>query len=87
MRLTTEQFGRLTSHIAGLADEVCGGRVVALTEGGYDLPALAASLGVAMQVLEGEASLDDFPVPQGATPRGDACLQAVLPQITSFWQV
>jgi len=87
MRLTTEQFGRLTAHLAAVADEVCDGRVVALTEGGYDLHALATSLDVAMRVLDGDASLDDFPAPNGPAPRGEACLAAVLPEIKAFWQL
>jgi acetoin utilization deacetylase AcuC-like enzyme len=85
MRLTTEHFGRLTAQIAALADEVCGGRLVATTEGGYDLQALGASLGVALRVLHGEASLDDFPAPSGATPRGDACVAAVAPEAGRYW--
>lgn len=87
MRLTTEEFGRLTALVAGVADEVCAGRVVALTEGGYDLHALASSLDVAMHVLAGESSLDDFPPPQDATPRGEACLTAVTPEVKRFWQI
>jgi acetoin utilization deacetylase AcuC-like enzyme len=87
MRLTTDQFGRLTGLIARAADEVCRGRVVALTEGGYDLDALAASLDAAIRVLAGEAALEDFPKPGGATPRADACLAAVLPEVTAFWQI
>jgi acetoin utilization deacetylase AcuC-like enzyme len=87
MRLTTEQFGRLTAHIAAVADEACGGRMVALTEGGYDLHALAASLDVAMRVLAGESTLDDFPPPAGAAPRGESCLEAVLPEVNAFWTV
>jgi acetoin utilization deacetylase AcuC-like enzyme len=87
MRVTTEQFGRLTALIAGVAADVCGGRVVALTEGGYDLHALAASLDVAIHVLAGESSLDDFPPPQGTTPRGDACLRAVTPHVRTHWQI
>ena len=87
MRLTTEQFGRLTALIAGVAADVCAGRVVALTEGGYDLHALAASLDVAIHVLAGESGLDDFPAPQGTTPRGDACLKAVTPEVNRFWQL
>ena len=87
MRLTTEQFGRLTALVTDVAADLCGGRVVALTEGGYDLHALAASLDVAIHVLAGESSLDDFRAPQGATPRGDACLKAVAPELKSFWQL
>ncbi|HET9703437.1 MAG TPA: histone deacetylase [Vicinamibacterales bacterium] len=40
LRMTTADFGRLTKTLIGLADEVCGGRVVMVTEGGYDLGAV-----------------------------------------------
>ena len=40
--MTTEGFGRLTKTLLQLADEVCEGRVVLVTEGGYDLKALLA---------------------------------------------
>jgi acetoin utilization deacetylase AcuC-like enzyme len=87
MRLTTEQFGRLTAQIATVADDVCRGRVVAVTEGGYDLQALAASLDTALRVLGGDQSLADFPTPGGPTPRGDACIQAVTPVVGAFWKI
>jgi len=44
LRMTTEGFGRLTRTLVALADEVCEGRVVLVTEGGYDLKALSDSL-------------------------------------------
>lgn len=44
LRMTTEGFGRLTKALIDLADEVCKGRVVLVTEGGYDLKALGDSL-------------------------------------------
>ena len=44
LRMTTEGFGRLTKGLVALADDVCEGRVVLVTEGGYDLEALAGSL-------------------------------------------
>jgi acetoin utilization deacetylase AcuC-like enzyme len=44
LRMTTEGFGRLTKTLVNLADEVCEGRVVLVTEGGYDLKALQDSL-------------------------------------------
>lgn len=46
----TQDFAGLTAMICGLADKVCGGRVVSCLEGGYDLPALTAS--VAAHVTE-----------------------------------
>ena len=44
LRMTTAGFGRLTKMLLALADEVCEGRVVLVTEGGYDLDALSDCL-------------------------------------------
>ena len=87
MRVTAPEFGRLTALVAAVADECCGGRVVAVTEGGYDLKALAASLRATIAALSGDVTLDDLPAPGGATPRGDACLSAVLPDLKRYWTV
>ncbi len=87
MRLSTRQFGRLTALVASLADECCGGRVVALTEGGYDLKALAGCLRSATRVLAGDASLSDFPAPQGLTPRADATIAAIRPHVGKYWTI
>lgn len=40
LRMTTAGFGRLTASLLKVAGEVCGGRVVLVTEGGYNLDAL-----------------------------------------------
>ena len=87
MRMTTDQLARLTGIIAGVADETCQGRLVALTEGGYDLQALAACLRAATRVLHGEVALDALPAPQGATPRADATIAAVRPHLAKYWQI
>jgi acetoin utilization deacetylase AcuC-like enzyme len=44
LRMTTGGFGRLTKALVSLADDVCEGRMVLVTEGGYDLKALEDSL-------------------------------------------
>ncbi|MFN3970115.1 MAG: histone deacetylase family protein [Gemmobacter sp.] len=44
-------FARLTHAICDLADATCGGRVVSALEGGYDLPALSASVAAHVDVL------------------------------------
>jgi acetoin utilization deacetylase AcuC-like enzyme len=87
MRLSARQFGRLTAMIAAVAGECCEGRVVAVTEGGYDLAALAASLRETIRALTGWATVKDYPVPDAASPRGDACLAAVTPHLTKFWKL
>lgn len=40
VRMTTGGFARLTASLVKVADEVCAGRVVLVTEGGYSLEAL-----------------------------------------------
>jgi len=49
LRMTTAGFGRLTTMLLGLADEVCEGRVVMVSEGGYDLSALSQCLALVVR--------------------------------------
>lgn len=49
---TEADFAWLTRGLCDIADEVCGGRVVSTLEGGYDLPALAASVAVHVTELK-----------------------------------
>ncbi|GGE44419.1 acetoin utilization protein [Primorskyibacter flagellatus] len=49
--LSTEDFGWITQELAALAGRVCGGRVVSCLEGGYNLPALAASAAAHVDAL------------------------------------
>lgn len=44
LRMTTPGFARLTRALVELADSVCEGRIVFVTEGGYDTRALAECL-------------------------------------------
>lgn len=48
---TEADFAWITHAICDLADDCCGGRVVSSLEGGYDLPALAASVAAHVRVL------------------------------------
>jgi len=83
MRLTSPYFGRLMASIAEVADACCGGRLVAVTEGGYDLSALATSLRASLRALMGDA--DDFARPEGPAPRGETTIKAVLPHVSRYW--
>jgi acetoin utilization deacetylase AcuC-like enzyme len=85
MRVTSPYFGRLTAAIAAVADECCKGRLIAVTEGGYDLAALAESLRASIRALEGETK--GFAAPTGPTPRGDATIKAVLPHLSDRWKL
>ena len=85
MRVTADQFGRLTAGLAAIADRVCDGRMVATTEGGYDLQGLAQSLRAAIAALSGRPV--SSAVPGGDTRRADACLAAVKPNLAQYWRL
>ncbi|MFZ5616614.1 MAG: histone deacetylase family protein [Pseudomonadota bacterium] len=51
LRLDEEDFGWVTREIGGVARAACGGRIVSLLEGGYDLKALAASVAAHVAAL------------------------------------
>ncbi len=51
MRVTTAAFGAMTAELRALADACCGGRLVLVSEGGYDLKALGESLEAVVEVL------------------------------------
>jgi acetoin utilization deacetylase AcuC-like enzyme len=87
MRLTAGQFGRLTASIVAVANACCDGRVMAITEGGYDLVALRDSATAVARVLSGEADLGDFERPEGPAPRADATIAAVRPGLAQHWRI
>jgi acetoin utilization deacetylase AcuC-like enzyme len=51
LRLETADFGWITERLLEVADRHCGGRLVSVLEGGYDLEALAASAAVHVRAL------------------------------------
>jgi acetoin utilization deacetylase AcuC-like enzyme len=50
--MTTNGFRALTALLVGVADRLCDGRVVLVTEGGYDLTALAECLQAVIDVAK-----------------------------------
>jgi acetoin utilization deacetylase AcuC-like enzyme len=51
LRLEVADFAWITDELLGIAEACCGGRLVSLLEGGYDLPALAASSAAHVRAL------------------------------------
>jgi acetoin utilization deacetylase AcuC-like enzyme len=51
LRMTTVGFARLSEMLADAARRLCGGRVAAVTEGGYDLGALREGVEATIQAL------------------------------------
>ena len=87
MKVSAEGFARLTTMIARVADECCHGRLVAMTEGGYDLGGLAACTRAAIEVLAGERPDRRDEAPAGSTRRGEATLDALLPVQRPYWSL
>jgi acetoin utilization deacetylase AcuC-like enzyme len=87
MRVTAPCFGRLTSAIASIADECCDGRVVAVTEGGYNLKGLADCLRAAIRALDGGDPAAAAPPGDAPTPRADAAIRAVTPHLGKYWRL
>ena len=85
MRLTAAEFVRLTAAVCAIADECCEGRVVALTEGGYDLKALADCTRAVGHTLAGRTP--DVPAVDGDTARAAATCAAVAPGLRAYWQL
>jgi acetoin utilization deacetylase AcuC-like enzyme len=85
MRLTAAAFVRMTAAVVAVADQCCDGRVVALTEGGYDLKALADCTRAVGFTLGGVTP--DVPAPDGHTTRAAATCAAVVPELRAYWKL
>jgi acetoin utilization deacetylase AcuC-like enzyme len=85
MRLTRAGFAAIAASLARLADRHADGRLVAVTEGGYDLGALRESLEATVGALDGTSP------PPGAlgrpTGRGAAAVAAVRAVHGSRWGI
>jgi acetoin utilization deacetylase AcuC-like enzyme len=86
MQLTAPFFGRLTAAIVGVADDCCNGRVVAITEGGYDLKGLADSLMATISALE-HSTREPLDAPGDGASRGEAAVSAAKRHLQKYWQL
>jgi acetoin utilization deacetylase AcuC-like enzyme len=53
LRLEAEDFAWATAELMNLAEKLCGGRIVSLLEGGYDLEGLSSSVAAHVETLMG----------------------------------
>ena len=74
MRVTEDGFATLCGAVRGIAERHCGGRLVLVLEGGYDLAGLSRSVRACVEVLAGGGSPAVVP---GASPAGSRILEAV----------
>lgn len=73
MNVSERGFAAMCSSLKKLADEVCGGKMMLVLEGGYDLDGLAQSVHACAEVLAGARS-DEFP--SGVTARTSEAIAA-----------
>lgn len=85
MQLSAGQFARLTARLCRVADACAGGRIALVTEGGYDLTALAESLRAVIGVLADPAAGGPARPPEGSTTRGQAAIDSVAPGLRRRW--
>jgi len=88
MRLTAEAFGAMTHDLRAVADECCGGRLLALAEGGYDLKALRDSLQAVIAALgPAERPAIKWPEPGDDAPRrGRASVEQTRAALSAHWK-
>jgi acetoin utilization deacetylase AcuC-like enzyme len=87
MRLTTETFGAMTMELGMVAAEFCDGRMMLVTEGGYDLRALGSSLDAVVQALAGPIRPAVWPKSDVAPVRGRASVDATKRALAPFWRL
>jgi len=86
MRLTTGAFGAMTRMLRSVAEECCGGRIALVTEGGYDLRALAASLDAAVAGLAGTGEAR-WPTSGIESDRGRRAVAAARAALQGHWKL
>jgi acetoin utilization deacetylase AcuC-like enzyme len=87
MRLTTPAFAAMTRELRAVADECCRGRIVSVTEGGYDLQALAASLDAVIDQHAAPAASASWPSGSVVSSRGETTVAQLRPILAPFWTI
>jgi acetoin utilization deacetylase AcuC-like enzyme len=74
MRMTAEGYRAISSRLITAADELCEGRIVFVTEGGYNTAALAQCLQVLIDAAHNGLAQRNTPPSIGDTRRGSAAI-------------
>ncbi len=82
MRLSERGFSAMCAALQSAANELCGGRLVLLLEGGYSLEGLSQSVHACVEVLAGRQ--DSFPA--GASRAATAAIAASRAALAPYWK-
>jgi acetoin utilization deacetylase AcuC-like enzyme len=86
MRLTTGAFAAMTAELRAVAAEYCDERMMLITEGGYDLRALAASLDGVVTTLAGSPGPAAWPTSDLVSSRGRVSADKTKQALKPFWR-
>jgi acetoin utilization deacetylase AcuC-like enzyme len=78
LQYTLGGYAWVCRQLVEAADELCGGRVVTVLEGGYDTEVLAVGVANLARALLGRDEQED---PLGAGPAGDTDVEAILDRL------
>ncbi len=88
MRLTTSAFAAMTAALRASADACCEGRLVVVTEGGYDFRALHESLTAVVNVLApDDPGQSAWPESGVLSSRGVAAARDARRCLSPFWNL
>ncbi|NPU85372.1 MAG: histone deacetylase [Syntrophaceae bacterium] len=90
MRVTPDGFACLTRLLMNLADELCGGKIVLVLEGGYDLRGLARSVRAVLKELTDDTHVTDDELDRLETDAvmwRSSVLSRVMERLAPFWPV
>lgn len=79
MALSLHGYAHITRELIRMADKLCGGKIVFVLEGGYDLKALAHGMSNVARALLGDKDVSD---PYGPSPgREESYLKPILDRV------
>jgi acetoin utilization deacetylase AcuC-like enzyme len=87
MRLTSGAFAGMTAELRKVAEDHSDGRLVLVTEGGYDLQALEESLEGVVESLAAANAEVRWPASSVASNRGRVAVNAAKRALASYWKL
>jgi acetoin utilization deacetylase AcuC-like enzyme len=87
MRLTTHGYARLTKTLCDAAERHCHGRLIAVTEGGYDLTALKECLETTISILDGGPIPSRSDAALAPTHRSRMAIAQVRSAHVQYWKL
>jgi acetoin utilization deacetylase AcuC-like enzyme len=85
MQLTTPAYGAMMSALREVAEDYCDGRIVVITEGGYNLAALGDCLRTVVSALASRPERTRWPGTGASPSRGRAAAALTRQALAGYW--